>query len=311
MQLQRLDDFRLHDHPDASLTLDRAPLSIVDNSNFTEATNTTNLTTTIGLATVLHNWCPDALAAFIDLDAWFSCTWTLSIQQGSPEETNIEIGRVGNQISFGTLDKDGDNWTLMLTYNIVLDGADRGMWVPNTKESMQGDEDITDPEEIDRLSRTFAENMVLERRWETGKKLRHRFYIEYAPMDVWGDGIPMSPHWLYESLDLSKCTTCNQTANDNVSLQRCGRCGTATYCSSPCQRKDWAVHKHICSLSLEDRGQMLAITEKGGLINWDPERTFALEGSVEESKNPNFAEPQLKRCRAVGHFVANDENQDG
>jgi len=42
---------------------------------------------------------------------------------------------------------------------------------------------------------------------------------------------------------------------------------------------------------------MLAITESGGLINWDSKRTFAVEGSGEESKNPNFAEPQLKRSR--------------
>jgi hypothetical protein len=43
---------------------------------------------------------------------------------------------------------------------------------------------------------------------------------------------------------------------------------------------------------------MLAITEKGGLINWDLKRTFAQHGSGEDSKNPNFAEPQLKRCRS-------------
>tara|TARA_R110002003_G_scaffold267_6_gene17931 strand:- start:4165 stop:5283 length:1119 start_codon:yes stop_codon:yes gene_type:complete len=302
--LERLDDFRLPNHNDALLNLDRTSLSIVDTTNLAENIDNTDLTAAIGIATVLYNWSPFALAAFLDLDAWFSFTWTLVIQQGEPDETNIEIGRVGNQITFGTLDKDGDNWTLMLTYNISLEGPHQGAWVPNSRESMKGDDDITDAKEIDQLSRNFVKELVLKKRWETGKKLRHRFYVEYAPMDVWGDGIPMNPHWLYKSLDLSKCTTCSDAAKEATTLQRCGRCGTATYCSNACQRKDWAVHKHICSLSLEDRGQMLAITEKGGLIHWDPARTFAVEGSDEESKNPNFAEPQPKRSRPADYSVA-------
>jgi len=295
--LERLDDFRLPDHPDAALHVDRLPLSVVDIETFTDNADSSNLTAAVGIATVLYNWCPDALVAFLDLDAWFSFTWSLAIQQGEPDETNIEIGRVGNQITFGTLDKDGDNWTLMLTYNISMGGPDRGAWIPNPKESMEGDDDVTDPKEIDRSSQSFAGDLVLQKRWSTGKKMRHRFYVEYAPMDVWGDGIPMNPHWLYKSLGLTECTTCASQASLERPLQRCGRCGTATYCSNACQRRDWAVHKHICSLSLEDRGQMLAITEKGGLINWAPEKTFAVEGSGEQSKNPNFAEPQLKRWR--------------
>jgi hypothetical protein len=292
-----LDDFRLPDHPDARLQLDRQPLGVVDVEAFTESTDASELTAAIGIATILYNWCPDTLSAFLDLDAWFSFTWSLAIQQGEADETNIEIGRVGNQITFGTLDKDGNDWTLMLTYNISMEGADRGAWILNPKESMKGDEDITDTKEIDTLSRGFAKDLILLKRWSTGKKLRHKFHVEYAPMDIWGDGIPMNPHWLYKSLNLLECTVCAKMAQETCPLQRCGRCGTATYCSSECQRKDWAVHKHICSLSLEDRGQMLAITEKGGLIGWDSERTFAVEDSGEESKNPNFAEPQLKRCR--------------
>jgi hypothetical protein len=303
-----LDSFRLPDYPNAQLSLDRASLSIVDGKECAEDVEIKDLTAAVGIATVLYNWCPDALAAFIDLDAWFSFTWTLAIQQGESDEMNIEIGRVGNQITFGTLDKDGDNWTLMLTYNISMDGSNRGAWIPNTKESMKGDEDITDPLEIDRLSRECVRSLVVEKRWTTGKKMRHKFYVEYAPMDVWGDGIPMSPHWLYKALDLSECTACRINAHENSPLQRCGRCGTATYCSNACQRKDWAVHKHICSLSLEDRGQMLAITEKGGLIKWDPERTFALEESGEESKNPNFVEHQLKRCRRDADNNPRDSN---
>jgi hypothetical protein len=182
----KLDNFRLPDHADATLQLDSAPLCVADIEAFTENTDNSKLTAAIGIATILYNWCPDALAAFLDMDAWFSFTWSLTIQQGEADETNIEIGRVGNQVTFGALDKDGDNWTLMLTYNISIEGLDRGAWIPNPKESMKGNDDITDPTEIDRLSRGFVRSMILEKRWTTGKKLRHKFHIEYAPMDVWG-----------------------------------------------------------------------------------------------------------------------------
>jgi hypothetical protein len=291
-----LDTFRLPDYPDARLQLDRQPLSIVSDEESAVAIEKDDVTAPIGIATVLYYWCPASLAAFLDLDAWFSFTWALVIQQGEADETNIEIGRVGNQITFGALDKDGDNWTLMLTYNISMEGPERGAWIPNCKESMQADEDIIDPAEVDRLSRAFAQKLVNEKRWSTGKKMRHQFHVEYAPMqDVWGDGIAMNPHWLYKSLKLTECTACGETATEDSPLQRCGRCGTATYCSNACQRKDWAVHKHICGLSLEDRGQMLAITEKGGLINWDTKHTFSAKGSGEPSTNPNFVEIQSKR----------------
>lgn len=181
-----LGRFRLPGHADATLHLDGAPLCVADIEAFTENTDSSELTAAIGIATVLYNWCPDALAAFLDLDAWFSFTWSLAVKQGEEDETNIEIGRIGNQLTFGALDKDGDNWTLMLTYNISLEGPDRGAWIPNPKESMKGDDDITDPDEIDKLSREFARDIILEKRWTTGKKLRHKFHIEYAPMDVWG-----------------------------------------------------------------------------------------------------------------------------
>lgn len=300
-----LDSFRLPEYPDASLNLDRNPLSIVDNETFNPEAHGNDLTVPIGLATILHNWCPDALAAFLDFDAWFSMTLILSLQEGEPSETKIEIGRVGNQITFGALDATGDNWTLMLTYNVALEGEERGAWIANPKESMEGERDVVDVEEIERLGRAFVKELVEKKRWQTGKKIKHRFFVEYAPMDIWGDGIPMNPHWLYKSLDLSTCTSCGTSAlessaksdNKKVSLQRCGRCGTATYCSDTCQRADWAVHKNICNMSMEDRGQALKITEKGGLINWDPTKTMVEEGSQEESDNPNFAEPQLKRAR--------------
>ncbi|KAL5113418.1 hypothetical protein ACEQ8H_008715 [Pleosporales sp. CAS-2024a] len=297
LEYVQLDKIRIPDYPDAVLHLDDAMLSVANVDTFTKDTDIADLTCAIGIATVLYNWTPVALAAFLDLDAWFSFTWSIAVRQNETNEVKFEIGRVGNQITFGALDKTGDTWSLMLTYNICMDGPNRGAWVPNSRESMRGDVNVVDPLEIDTLGRKFVKDLILEKTWAAAKNRKHDFFVEYAPMDVWGDGIRMNPHWLYKSLDLSRCTVCCKEAIPGCSLQRCGRCGTATYCSSECQHNDWNVHKSICNLSLEDRGQMLAITQEGGLIGWDRERLFTTKGSREQSKNPNFAIPQLKRSR--------------
>lgn len=326
-KLTPLSDFRIPDYRSATLTLNGAPLSIVDTCTLPSsesATNgtLTNITPAIGLATLLYKWHPHALSAFLDLDAWFSMTWTLTISPETPSGSKIEIGRIGNQITFGSLDGSGENWKLMLTYNVVLEDEDddanedgetksekesraaaggkekrkRGTWIPNTKESMIGERDVTSPALIERLAEKFVQRLVCERRWETGKGIKHAFCVEYAPMDVWGDGIPMSPHWLYTALDLSACTMCGARG---VELQRCGRCGTATYCSDKCQKGDWAVHKGVCQMSLEDRGQAIKLAEKGGLVRWDEEKTCAREQG-ESSQIPYFEVKQRKRVRLAG-----------
>jgi hypothetical protein len=294
-----LNDTRIPGFPDAPLHLDRAPIQIVDDADakFNENTDTSNLTTAIGITTVLYRWCPSALHAFLDIDAWFSFTWTLTIQ----DEMKIEIGRVENQITIGKLDAEGEKWTLMLTLNITAEGPQRGAWVPNPAESMLGDNDLTDAAQIDKLGRQFVRDLCLKQRWLTGKKIQHQLFVEYALMDPFSDGIPMNPHWLYNAPNVDICThtTCG-IHKDVRALQRCGRCGTAAYCCPSHQKLDWPVHKSICNMSLEDRGQMLKISEHGGLVGWDLSRTIGEEDEDDEekmSKNPNFVTPQSKRAR--------------
>jgi hypothetical protein len=284
-----LDDTRIPGFPDAPVHLDRAPIQIVDDADarFNENTGTSNLTTAIGITSVLYRWCPSALHAFLDIDAWFSFTWTLTIQ----DEMKIEIGRVENQITIGKLDAEGEKWTLMLTFNITAEGPQRGAWVPNPAES------------IDKLGRQFVRDLCLKQRWLTGKKMQHQLFVEYALMDPFSDGIPMNPHWLYNAPNVDNCThtTCG-IHKDVKFLQRCGRCGTAAYCCSLHQKLDWPVHKSICNMSLEDRGQMLKISEHGGLVGWDLSRTVDDEDEDEEghmSKNHNFVTPQFKKERQM------------
>ena len=302
MELCRLSNVRIPGYPAAALSLDGNPLCIVAVDTFTEQTESSKLTAALGVATVLYRWCPDALYAFLDFEAWFSFTWLLTLQQGLPDESKIEIGRVKNQVTVGSLDKDGANWKLMITYDISLSRSDRGSWLANPGESMLDGKDIKDPTEIDSFGQAFVRNLLINQRWSTGPKIQHQMFVEYAPMDIWGDGIAMSPHWLYKTLNLSKCTVCDKVSVPANPLRRCGRCGTAAYCSGECQRLDWAVHKSICNMNTEDRGQALHLTQHGGLINWDRSKTVNFDDDERDedneqgwSRNPNFCEPQRKR----------------
>ena len=42
------------------------------------------------------------------------------------------------------------------------------------------------------------------------------------------------------------CLFCCEPASQRSRLKRCGRCKSAQYCSTTCQREDWAEHKPEC-----------------------------------------------------------------
>ncbi|CZT17860.1 uncharacterized protein RCC_03696 [Ramularia collo-cygni] len=260
-----LEHIRLPGHAENPLLLDNSPLRILDGTSLEG--NDADLSTANGTATILYNWCPEALFALLDIEAWFSFTWTVTLE----DETKLEIGRIRNQVTMGKLDKEG-LWKVMITFNIsqLENGLYQGSWMPNTEETMLGDQNVDDPKEIERLGREFVAELIKQRRWLTGKKIRHEFFIESLSlgMDPWDDGLAMNPHWLYETLDLARCSTCKSGGQHGKSLNRCGRCGTAAYCSSECQQKDWSVHKAVCAMSAEDRGKALRYSQNGGLVNW-------------------------------------------
>ncbi|GIZ45067.1 hypothetical protein CKM354_000825100 [Cercospora kikuchii] len=269
--LLQLRDFGIPERPDKALRLDGQPLSIVDEETFNAECDSSALTPATGVATVLYNWCPEALLALLDTENWFSFTWTLTINQGEDNETKFEIGRIRQQVTMGILDKEG-LWKVMVTYDMTSTEHEstESSWQPNMEETMVDDKNVEDAAEVRRLGVSFVKDMILHRRWLTGKKMRHEFFVEspHIGMDPWEDGMRMNPRWLYESLDLSKCSTCTSAAESHKSLNRCGRCGTAAYCSSACQQRDWPVHKAVCTMSMEDRGKALHYSQHGGLANW-------------------------------------------
>lgn len=284
---------RIPGRPNAQLQLNASPLQIAD-EGLTAQSDTSDLSADIGVATVLYRWCPEALYAFLDLDAWFSFTWNVTLNPDESDETKLEIGRVRNEITMGVLENGGETWKVMVSYTICKSDAERSRWIPNPGESMLDARELTCAATVDDLGRDFVKQLVVERHWLTDRKVQHQMFVEYAPMDIFGDGIAMNPHWLYRTLDLAVCTT-SGCANRSA-LRRCSRCGTATYCSDKCQRTDWAVHKSICNMAPEERGKALHLTRDGGLINWGRSKTVD-DGSGDDvmSDNPHFVEPQTKR----------------
>ncbi|EME88491.1 uncharacterized protein MYCFIDRAFT_72710 [Pseudocercospora fijiensis CIRAD86] len=268
-----LSHLRIPDQPDDELYIDGRPLEIIKEDTFTKGTATSNLTPAIGLATVLYNWCPDALHAFLDFKTWLSFTWNLKIQHGEPDETQLEISRIRNQIAFGLLDNHG-HYKILITYLIT---SPSGKWIPDPQETMLGEEIVEDVEKIENMARSFVRDLVWKKRWQTGKKMRHDFFVEFEVGDAFEDGIAISPHWLYRALDLGQCTSCGD--GEEGELKRCGRCGTAAYCSDECQRRDWAVHKSVCAMDLETRGKALHLSKDGGLARLAKSRLIAEDGS--------------------------------
>ncbi|TID20729.1 hypothetical protein E6O75_ATG05493 [Venturia nashicola] len=271
-----LPNMRIPGRPDRPLTLDGKPLSMIVGSIYDNNFDAPDFKPATGVATVLHNWCPEALFALLDVENWFSFTWTLTLNQGAENESKIEIGRIRNQITMGTLGKD-EHWKVMITFDIspLEDNPTGGAWIPSIKETMIEDKNVGNSAEIEKMGISFVKDLILNRRWLTGKNMRHEFFIESTTigMDPWDDGMRMDPHWLYTSLDLAKCTTCKSAAESGKSLNRCGRCGTASYCSGSCQQRDWPVHKAVCTMSMEDRGKALYYTQHGGLAGWKGEKT--------------------------------------
>jgi hypothetical protein len=56
----------------------------------------------------------------------------------------------------------------------------------------------------------------------------------------------------------TRCWKCMSLPAPGSKLRYCGRCETATHCSKPCARADWATHKRTCEILRQSHGDALA-----------------------------------------------------
>ncbi|RMZ72468.1 zinc finger domain-containing [Pyrenophora seminiperda CCB06] len=252
LPLLPLPDFRIPHYPTSPLYLNQKPLSIYSlplPSSFS-LTTTTTATTSIeqrpsidpatAIATILYNWHPLALTAFLDLDAWFSLTWS-AVTKGQPRTGTGEGGE-----GRGVGGKAGVDALAQEVLGLMLEER---IWENSTKSARRKwGFSVEYAPGMD----TWGDGLVIDPRWL------------YSPIDLQrctacsSSPSPSSP-----------------SPPSQQKLQRCGRCGTASYCNDTCQRSDWKVHSVVCKLGLEERGTAIKVVEKGGLVRWDEGRLFA------------------------------------
>ncbi|SMQ49988.1 unnamed protein product [Zymoseptoria tritici ST99CH_3D7] len=285
---------RIPTYPEHALHLDDSPLQIISHrpdpgETIPSATPPEGFTPAIAIATILYNWHPDALLAFLDTRTWVTFTWNLRLGDGR----QIEIGRVRGRVMVGELDAK-EEWTWATAWDMTKSGKEdddddedgwfEGKWVVDCRDSFLNAVSAQGKtlEEVNSHARRELWDWILASRWETGKKLRHHLFVESAALgvDAWSDGLQISPHWLYRAMDLGRCTFCGREGGEG--LKKCRKCGTATYCGVECQKGDWKVHKGVCGMGLEERGKALFYSRGEGGLAGARARTPGVEDGKEE-----------------------------
>ncbi len=110
------------------------------------------------------------------------------------------------------------------------------------------------------------------------------------------------------------CATCGQSGqegNENgevISLKKCTRCRIVRYCSTHCQRKDFAKHNERCKIVHEASQKMSLVEEKIPKLNHDGKivNLFISEFSeLLKSKDPHVRNVALNYSHLEQELLAN------
>ena len=239
-------------HPDPfaipSLLISGAPLSIVDHTQFDEDTDKTSLTAAIGVATTLWNWCPNALRAWLDRAAYYSCEWACRRHQGTPLQHTILLARNDRHISLGYYNYDVE-LILGCDFGMPEDG---GPWIPLSGTLSVGP--VRNEARWPAIGQMLARDLLYNPTWQAGRNISHEFIV--GDQNGWHASYPsdagatskgeVDPHWLYHPRTSDICQRCYRPEDLTRVLRKCTRCKAARYCSVLCQESDWAAHKGVC-----------------------------------------------------------------
>ncbi|KAK5736233.1 hypothetical protein LTR17_007573 [Elasticomyces elasticus] len=93
--------------------------------------------------------------------------------------------------------------------------------------------------------------------------------IGYASWDFKAAGIPNC--WRYDV-----CGGCGKKASATVVLSSCGRCKERKYCSKECQKKNFKMHKMVCSRSEEVMAELKGCLKEGAPVIMPPVGVYAV-----------------------------------
>ncbi|CAD0110904.1 unnamed protein product [Aureobasidium uvarum] len=151
---------RIEPFPRLNLSIDGSPIAIVDTSQFVEETEKKDLTAVHAIATILWNWHPNALRAFLDLQKYSAFEFAICDDYpGSKRITTHMITRHDRAILVGYYNQDMD-WGHQVSYGILEDGRWKPLW--GSSDGLGGN---SRPEFIEMMGGMWARDQMYLKRW--------------------------------------------------------------------------------------------------------------------------------------------------
>jgi hypothetical protein len=111
-----------------NLSINGSPVAIVNISNFDEDTDSKSLTPAHAVSTILWNWHPNALRAFLDHKRYSEFEFAIVEERmGDREKITHMITRHDRAILISDYNKDME-WNYQLSYGVLEDGRWRALY---------------------------------------------------------------------------------------------------------------------------------------------------------------------------------------
>ena len=163
--------------PDLNLSIDGLPVAVVDTGRFDEETDKQELTPARAVSTILWNWHPNALRAFLDCQKYTDFDFgIIDDYAGSEKVITHIISRRDRAIVVGYYDQNR-NWGHQANYDILEDGRWKPLWA---SENYIGNRR---PEYVDMMGRSWAKDHMYHRRWEPKDKRTFKLLLNRSIVD--------------------------------------------------------------------------------------------------------------------------------
>ncbi|KAH0043578.1 hypothetical protein KCU78_g558, partial [Aureobasidium melanogenum] len=151
---------RTRPFPNLDLSIDGSPIAIVDTGAYVEETIKTDLTAAIATATILWNWHPNALRAFLDCQKYSAFEFaTCDKAPGAERYVTHMISRHDRAILIGHYDQDFD-WGVQVSYGLLEDGRWKPLW--GSTNVLPGKDK---PEWVNKIGNMWAKDELYFKPW--------------------------------------------------------------------------------------------------------------------------------------------------
>lgn len=164
LTFRKIDPF-----PGLSLFIDGWPVAIVDTAHFDEETRDPRLTTAHGVATLLWNWHPNALRAFLDCNKYEGVEFAVRIDHSGGRSATHIVTRHDRHIVLGCYNEELD-WEIQCSFGMPR----AGRWKPLSGMGAMG---AVREELIAGLGQYWARDQLYHERWKPSKTLTHELII--------------------------------------------------------------------------------------------------------------------------------------